>query len=108
MDRQVAVSELLAPSAAIALRRRKSGSAFPSRSDDSGVRCQQSRHISEDRMSFGTASISGASSANGTQQPPNPFSASGPFANLDLSSQQQSEIKSILSQAKSQGLSRSQ
>jgi Spy/CpxP family protein refolding chaperone len=59
-------------------------------------------------MSFGTASISGASSANGTQQPPNPFSASGPFANLDLSSQQQSEIKSILSQAKSQGLSRSQ
>jgi Spy/CpxP family protein refolding chaperone len=59
-------------------------------------------------MSFGTASISGTSSTYGSQQPPNPFSTSGPFGNLDLTSQQQTEIQNIFSQAKSQGLSPSQ
>jgi Spy/CpxP family protein refolding chaperone len=59
-------------------------------------------------MSFGTTSVSGTSAAYGSQQPPNPFSTSGPFGNLDLTSQQQSQIQNILSQAKSQGLSPSQ
>jgi Spy/CpxP family protein refolding chaperone len=59
-------------------------------------------------MSFGTTSISGTTSTYGSQQPPNPFSTSGPFGNLDLTSQQQSEIQNIFSQAKSQGLSPSQ
>lgn len=59
-------------------------------------------------MSFGTTSVSGTSPAYGSQQPPNPFSASGPFGNLNLTSQQQSEIQDIFSQAKSKGLSPSQ
>jgi len=59
-------------------------------------------------MSFGTTSVSGSSSTYGSQQPPNPFSTSGPFGNLDLTSQQQSEIQNIFSQAKPQGLSPSQ
>ena len=58
-------------------------------------------------MSFSTASVSGQSSSYGSQ-PPDPFSASGPFANLNLTSQQQSQIQSILSSARSQNLSPSQ
>jgi Spy/CpxP family protein refolding chaperone len=59
-------------------------------------------------MSVSPTSISGTPSTYGPQQPANPFSTSGPFSNLNLSSQQQSQIQDILSQAKSQGLSPSQ
>jgi Spy/CpxP family protein refolding chaperone len=59
-------------------------------------------------MSVSPTSISGTTSTYGPQQPSNPFSTSGPFGNLDLTSQQQSQIQDILSKAKSQGLSPSQ
>lgn len=59
-------------------------------------------------MSYGTSGISGSSAAYGSQPPQDPFSGSGPFANLNLTSQQQTQIQNILSQARSQGLSRSQ
>jgi Spy/CpxP family protein refolding chaperone len=50
-----------------------------------------------------------ANAAIGAQQPPDPFSnPNGPFANLDLTADQQNQIDSILSTAKSQGLSFSQ
>lgn len=63
-------------------------------------------------MSFSTPSISGSSPVTdatlASQQPRNPFAADGPFANLNLSADQQQQISSILSDAQSQGLSPSQ
>jgi Spy/CpxP family protein refolding chaperone len=53
-------------------------------------------------MSFGIQSVGSGS------QPPNPFSANGPFSNLNLSSQQQQQLQSIFSQAQQQGSSPSQ
>jgi Spy/CpxP family protein refolding chaperone len=50
-----------------------------------------------------------SSSSSQQQGPPNPFAdPNGPFANLNLSSSQQSQIASILQSARSQGLSPSQ
>lgn len=63
-------------------------------------------------MSFSTPSISGSSSVSDAtlsgQQPRNPFSSDGPFANVNLSADQQQQISSILATAQSQGLSPSQ
>jgi hypothetical protein len=56
-----------------------------------------------------SASTASGASTQSTQTPPNPFTnASGPFANLDLTSDQQSEISQILSSAPSSGFSFSQ
>jgi Spy/CpxP family protein refolding chaperone len=65
-------------------------------------------------MSFSTPSISGSNaglsdaSTGVAQAPRNPFSANGPFANLDLTADQQKQIASILSDAQSKNLSPSQ
>jgi hypothetical protein len=70
-------------------------------------------------MSFGIQGVTSVSSSLSLlsatpnaavgAQPPDPFSnPNGPFANLDLSTDQENQISSILSTAKSQGLSFSQ
>lgn len=64
-------------------------------------------------MSFTTPSISGSNPVTDAtlpnQQPPrNPFGPDGPFANLNLTADQQQQIASIFSSAQSQNLSPSQ
>jgi Spy/CpxP family protein refolding chaperone len=55
------------------------------------------------------SSTASSSNAQPPQGPPNPFSdPNGPFANLDLTADQQSEISQILSSAPASGLSFSQ
>jgi Spy/CpxP family protein refolding chaperone len=64
-------------------------------------------------MSFGIQSVTSSSSllllsapAAPVAQPPDPFTnLNGPFANLNLTSDQQNQISGILTAAKSQGLS---
>jgi Spy/CpxP family protein refolding chaperone len=70
-------------------------------------------------MSFGISGVTSvtsslnllsvANSGTGAQPPPDPFSdPNGPFSNLNLTADQKKQIGSILSTAKSQGLSFSQ
>jgi Spy/CpxP family protein refolding chaperone len=71
----------------------------------------QQAQLQSDIQQFGQGASASTSATSSTQAPPhgtppNPFTdPNGPFANLNLTSSQQSRIASILSSAKSQGLS---
>ena len=68
---------------------------------------QSQQNLDTTGNATGTSSTTPSSSA--TQTPPNPFSdPNGPFANLDLTTSQQSQIAQILQTAISQGLSPTQ
>jgi Spy/CpxP family protein refolding chaperone len=72
----------------------------------------QQATFQSDQASVSSSDSSAAASSSGTQSAstqPNPFTDStGPFANLDLTSSQQSQVSQILSNAQSEGLTFSQ
>jgi Spy/CpxP family protein refolding chaperone len=71
-----------------------------------------SQFQSQNSAATGTSSSSASSTSSATsstQTPPNPFTdPNGPFANLDLSASQQTQIAQIFQNAASQGLSPTQ